>query len=125
RDEVFPLLRRLVLDEDRLHRADRLASPAVDALVGGDEELVRPLVDAVHRADLDAGLVLDVDTRLGDHVRHTDPPRPLPPCRIPNLQEKVKCGLALFWRWPAMIVLQEARWEPEAGEAATHLLVTG
>src|SRR5213594_2811162 len=35
---------------------------------------VRPLVDAVHRADLDAGLVLDVDARLGDHVRHGDLP---------------------------------------------------
>src|SRR2546426_3686691 len=79
RDEVFPLLRRLVLDEDRRHRADRLAGPAVDAFVGGDEELVQPLVDAVHRADLDAGLVLDVDTRRCDHVRHTDPPRPAVP----------------------------------------------
>src|SRR3989442_11338485 len=74
RDEVFPLLRRLVLDEDRLHRAHGLAGPAVDTLVGVDEELVRPLVDAVHRADLDAGLVLDVDARLGDHVRHGNLP---------------------------------------------------
>ncbi|MFC5043095.1 hypothetical protein [Ornithinimicrobium kibberense] len=30
------------------------------------------LVDAVHRALLDAGLVLEVNTRLGDHVRHGD-----------------------------------------------------
>src|SRR2546428_8697556 len=70
RDEVFRLFRRLVLGEDRLHRAHGLAGPAVDALVGVDEELVRPLVDAVHRADLDAGLVLDSDARLDDHVRH-------------------------------------------------------
>src|SRR5712691_12420023 len=32
---------------------------AVDALVGMDEELVRPFVDAIDGADLDAGLVLD------------------------------------------------------------------
>src|SRR5712692_1796838 len=70
RDEVFRLFRRLVLGEDRLHRAHGLAGPAVDALVGVDEELVRPLVDAVNWADLDAGLVLDVDARLDDHVRH-------------------------------------------------------
>src|SRR6266446_9178230 len=70
RDEVFRLFRRLVLGEDRLHRAHGLAGPAVDALVGVDEELVRPLVDAIHWADLDAGLVLDVDARLDDHVRH-------------------------------------------------------
>src|SRR6266545_915664 len=56
-DEVLPLLRGLVLDEDRLHRADGLAGPAVDA---------------VHRADLDAGLVLHVDARLGDDIRHRD-----------------------------------------------------
>src|SRR6266852_2481464 len=70
RDEVFRLFRRLVLGEDRLHRAHGLAGPAVDALVGVDEELVGPLVDAIHWADLDAGLVLDVDARLDDHVRH-------------------------------------------------------
>src|SRR5712691_1099925 len=74
RDEVFRRFRRLVLGEDRLHRAHGLAGPAVDALVGMNEELVRSLVDAVHRANLDAGLVLDVDTRLDDHVRHGDLP---------------------------------------------------
>src|SRR3989442_16004641 len=74
RDEVFRLFRRLVLGEDRLHRAHRLAGPAVDTLVGVDEELVRPLIDAVHRADLDAGPLLDVDARLDDHVRHGDLP---------------------------------------------------
>src|SRR5207245_9099600 len=56
RDEVFPLLRRLVLDEDRVDRADRLAGPAVDTLVGVDGQRVRPVVGAVARAALDAGL---------------------------------------------------------------------
>src|SRR5437867_7507967 len=79
RDEVFRLFRRLVLGEDRLHWAHRLAGPAVDTLVGVDEKLARPLIDAVHRADLDAGLVLDVDARLDDHVRHGDLPSSAPP----------------------------------------------
>jgi hypothetical protein len=39
-----------------------------------DEELVRPFVDAIDGADLDAGLVLDVDARFGDHIRHRIPP---------------------------------------------------
>src|SRR5712691_4547893 len=71
-DEVLPLLRGLVLGEDRLHRADGLAGPAVDAFVGVDIEHLRAFVDAVHRADLDAGLVLHVDARLGDDIRHRD-----------------------------------------------------
>jgi hypothetical protein len=45
-NEVSRLLRGLVLGEDRLHRADGLAGPTVDALVGVDEELIRPLIDA-------------------------------------------------------------------------------
>src|SRR5262249_9395763 len=71
-DEVLPLLRRLILDENRLHRADRLAGAAVDALIGMDEELVGALVDAVDRADLNAGLVLHVDAGLRDTVRHSE-----------------------------------------------------
>src|SRR3990172_2404274 len=63
-DEVFPLLRRLVLAKNRLDRADRLAGPAVDALFRVNEELIGALVDAVHWADLDTGLVLDVDSLL-------------------------------------------------------------
>jgi hypothetical protein len=35
-----------------------------------DEELVRALVDTIDRADLDTGLVLHVDTRLGDDIWH-------------------------------------------------------
>src|SRR5713226_1688245 len=74
RDEVLPVGRRLVLGEDRLHRAHRLAGAAVDALIRVDVEHLRPLVDAVDRADLDTGLVLDADARLRDDVRHGDLP---------------------------------------------------
>src|SRR5215470_18020240 len=73
-DEVLPLIGNLVLREDRLHRTHRLARAAVDALVGVDVQHVLPLVDAVDRTDLHTRLVLDVDARLSDHVRHRDPP---------------------------------------------------
>ena len=35
-----------------------------------DEELIGSLVDAVDWAHLDAGLVLHVEARLGDDIRH-------------------------------------------------------
>src|SRR4029077_16393719 len=60
--EVLPLLRCVVLVEDRLDRADRLAGAAVDALVRVDVERALALVDAVDRALLDAGLVLHIHT---------------------------------------------------------------
>src|SRR5256885_17226147 len=69
-DEVLPLIGRLVFREDRLDRADGLASPAVDAFVRMDVEHRLAFVDAIHRTDLDTGLVLHVDARLGDDVRH-------------------------------------------------------
>src|SRR5689334_14427885 len=67
---VGPLLGDVVLVVDRLHRADRLARTAVDALVGVDVQRPLALVDAVDGTFLDAGLVLEVHARLGDHVRH-------------------------------------------------------
>src|SRR5258708_2792828 len=68
--ELRPLVGHVVFVEDRLDRADRLAGAAVDALVGVDVEHPLAFVDAVDRAFLDAALVLDVDARLGDHIRH-------------------------------------------------------
>jgi hypothetical protein len=73
---VLPLLRSVVLVEDRLDRAHRLAGTAVDAFIRVDVEGPLTLVDAVDRALLDARLVLDVDTRLRDDVGHAVvPPR--------------------------------------------------
>src|SRR4051812_26007945 len=60
-DEALPLVRGLVLGKDRLHRTHRLTRAAVDALVGMNEQLRVALINAVNGADLDAGLVLDVD----------------------------------------------------------------
>src|SRR5690606_39056045 len=67
---VLPLGRGVVLVEDRLDGADRLARPAVHAFVGVDVEGTLPLVDAVDGAFLDARLVLHVDAGLCDHVGH-------------------------------------------------------
>ena len=65
-----PLRGQALLREDRLRRAHGLAGAAVDALVGVDDEEVRPLVEAVDRAHLDAVGVLALDARLGDDVGH-------------------------------------------------------
>src|ERR1019366_10787624 len=67
---VLPLLGGVILVEDGFHGADRFAGTAVDALVGVDVQRTLTLIDAVDRTLLDAGLVLDVNTWLGDHVRH-------------------------------------------------------
>jgi hypothetical protein len=58
------LVGHVVFVEDRLNRAYRLAGTAVDALAGVDVEHPPAFVDAVDRAFVDAGLVLDVDRRL-------------------------------------------------------------
>jgi hypothetical protein len=72
---VLPLLRGVVLVEDRLHRADRLARTAVDTLIRVDVEHPLTFVDAVDGALVDAGPVLDVHAGLRDDVRHLVPPR--------------------------------------------------
>src|SRR5581483_8299476 len=69
-DERVPLVRERVLGEDRLDRALRFACPAVDALLWVDDEDPVGLVNAVHRADVHAGAVFDVDAGLGDDVGH-------------------------------------------------------
>src|SRR5215208_8137685 len=77
-DVALHLLGNLVLGVNGLHRALGLAGPAIDTLFGVDKELVPAVVDAVHRADLHAGLVLRADARLGDYVGHMDPPSRMP-----------------------------------------------
>src|SRR5712692_1881484 len=54
---------------------DLSRDPSVDALLGVDD----PDPVAVDRADVDAGVVFDVDAGLGDHVRHRRAPRSLGP----------------------------------------------
>ena len=69
-DEGLPLVRQRVLGEDRLDRTLRFACAAVDALLGVDDQDPLERVDAVHRTDVDAREVFDVDAGLGDDVGH-------------------------------------------------------
>ena len=64
--------RQLLLGEDRLDRAFRLAQRAIDALVRVDHQEVRALVEAVHRADLHAVHVLALDAVFGNDERHAN-----------------------------------------------------
>ena len=81
---LLPLVGQLVLGEARIDRARLDAGVAVDALLGIDVELHDVLVvrlvgrgvDAVHRAHLDARVVLRVDAGFGDHICHGCPSRP-------------------------------------------------
>src|SRR5215208_3751934 len=77
-DVLLPLVRQLVLREARVHGAGLDAGVTVDALLRVDVELldlvvvglVGGRVDAVHRSDLDAGIVFRVDAGFGDDVSH-------------------------------------------------------
>ena len=60
--------------QDRADRTLRLAGAAIDALVGMHGDHLADVVDAVDRADLDAGLVFGADAGTGDDVRHDDQP---------------------------------------------------
>src|SRR5207253_3949994 len=56
--------------DDRLDRAFRLAHPAIDALVGMDDQHVLAFVEAIDRAHLDAIHILTADAGFGDDVGH-------------------------------------------------------
>src|SRR4030095_15509303 len=79
RNVFLPLVRHLVEGKDRLDRAGRDARSAVDALVRMDVEhlgalegrLVLPGMDAIHRADVDAGAVLGADAGLRNYIGHS------------------------------------------------------
>lgn len=84
-DELVPLGRQIVFREYRLDGTLVDAEAAVDAGSGIDVEhlgfledrILLGRMDAVDRADRDAGGILGADTRLGDDVGHgVDSPRP-------------------------------------------------
>ncbi len=85
RRELLPLVRQLILGEAGVHRTCLDTGVAVDALVRIDVELfdvfvvglVRSRVNAVDRADLDAGVVLLADAGFGDYVSQALVPFPL------------------------------------------------
>jgi hypothetical protein len=76
---LLPLLGQLILREAGIDRAGLNAGVAVDALLGVDVEhlgrlvsgLIGRRVDAIHGANLDAGVVLRANARLGDYVGHS------------------------------------------------------
>src|SRR5262249_55444864 len=71
---ALPLVGYVVLVEDRLDRADRLARTPVHALIRVDVQHALALVDAVHGAFLDARLVEQINARLGDDIGHVRTP---------------------------------------------------
>ena len=70
--ELLPLARQVFFREDRGDRAGIHAQSAIDAVGGIDVELRIGVlaVDAIDWANVDAGLVLDVDAGFGDDVGH-------------------------------------------------------
>src|SRR5439155_23325278 len=71
-DIALPPVRDIVLEEDGVYGADGIVGGAVDAGLGVDVILLVFLraMDAVDRADVDAGGVFDADAGLGDDVSH-------------------------------------------------------
>ena len=70
RDVAPQVLGHVFFREDRCHRTFRLAGATIYALVGVDKELIRALVDAVHRTDIDASTVLHTDAGFSNYVGH-------------------------------------------------------
>lgn len=70
RDKVLPLFRNVILLVNRIDRALRLASVAVDAFVGGDIEHLLTLVEAIARANDDAIGIFAAETGGGNDVGH-------------------------------------------------------
>src|SRR5215831_6969177 len=69
-DVLLLRLWHVLFGEDRGDGAFRLARAAIDALVGVDEELLLPLVNAIDGTDVDAGAVLHADASFCDDVGH-------------------------------------------------------
>ncbi len=67
---IAPLLWNIVLVVDGLYWADWLAGSAINTLIRVDVEHAVTLINAVNRALIDAGLVLNIDTRKGNYVSH-------------------------------------------------------
>lgn len=68
--EILPLIGHLIVRKNCLNRALRNARSTVDALLGVDEELILPFINAINRAYVDTRLVFLFDTRLGDDICH-------------------------------------------------------
>jgi len=67
-DELVPDVLEVVVVEDGVDGADRLARTTIDALDRVDVHLPIALIDAIDRAFRDARLVLYINARLSHHV---------------------------------------------------------
>lgn len=72
-----PVVWHIIFGKDGVYWALGFASTAVDALIGVNEHwelegagLGLRLVNALHRAHINTGLILSVDARFGDDVGH-------------------------------------------------------
>jgi hypothetical protein len=72
---LFPFAWNVILVIDSFHWTDRLARTAIDALIRLDVEHAVAFIDAINWALFDAGLIFHIDTRLGNHICHEQPPK--------------------------------------------------
>ena len=70
--KLLPLRRNIIFLINSFNWADWLASATVNTLIRLDIKHARTFVDAVHRAFFDARLILNIDTRFGNYVRHEE-----------------------------------------------------
>jgi hypothetical protein len=66
----FPRLGEGGLRKDGTHWTHRLTESTANAFVRVNEELSIPLIDAVDRAHIHTGSVLDANARLSNHIHH-------------------------------------------------------
>jgi len=72
---LFPFTWNVILIVNSLDWADRLAGTAIHALIRLDVEHSVTFIDAIHWALFDAGLIFHIDTWLGNHICHEQPPK--------------------------------------------------
>src|SRR6266705_1558030 len=70
RGEFLLLLGHVFLGHDRVHRTLGDADRAINALVRVDHQHIRPLVEAIDGAHIDAVGILALDAAFGDDVGH-------------------------------------------------------
>ena len=69
-DVTLPVRRNIGVDKDRRDGTLGFTEAAINALVWVDVHHVIAFVNAVHRADVHAGLILDSDAGFRDNVGH-------------------------------------------------------
>ena len=83
-DVLLEVRRHILFRKDRRHRTLGLARAAIDAFIRVDVELFRSLVDAVDRADVDAGAILGVLAGFSYYVGHVFPENSAPRNSLPR-----------------------------------------